>query len=309
LNAVQRPSRRIGGDVFSWHKGTAADLEPFIGLWSAKAALGRYYPVPEADYLRKRMQTLDVLDRAGQLAGVRGTRPYETADGRVWRVELFADGPEAMKALLENSVESAWRDKASIIQQWGDADPAELGKLGFTRVKTFIAMHRSTLSNLPNFKMPTSFRFVDFAAQVFREQDWLAVMNEAFAGTWRAARIVDGDVTRRYEDAGHSRDLDLMAVSDDGTPAAVVLSGLQRYQDQRAQPVAAVEVVATRPRYRRQGVATNLMGIAMRRLARRAGNAEVEVDSSNSSREIYERLGFTPAISIDVWELERRREP
>jgi ribosomal protein S18 acetylase RimI-like enzyme len=206
-------------------------------------------------------------------------------------------------------VEFAWSDNASIVQHWGDSDPAEFANLGFTRVKTFLAMYRQTLATLPSFKLPTGFRLVDFAAGLFPEEAWLAVMNDAFAGTWRAARAVDGDVVKRYEDSGHSPDLDLMALSDDGTPAAVVLSGLHRYQDPRAQPVAAVQVVATRPAYRRQGVATNLMGLAVRRLSRRAGNAEVEVDSSNSSRAIYERLGFTPSISIDVWELQRRRKP
>lgn len=106
--------------------------------------------------------------------------------------------------------------------------------------------------------------------------------------------------------AGRAPELSLMALTQDGSPAALTLCQVETYStDQRPQPVGIISSVGTLPDHRRRGLATWLVAEALVRL-RRAGarHASLYVDGLNPTRpfDAYRKLGFELAFETEVWE-------
>src|SRR5439155_23587346 len=101
-------------------------------------------------------------------------------------------------------------------------------------------------------------------------------------------------------------DLRLLALTDQGTPAAVVWCEVEDHDetvDRRRQPVGLVGVVGTVPGHRHRGLAFGLTAEALRRLRRHgARSASLYVDGLNPTRayEVYRRLGFTIGFEYEV---------
>jgi ribosomal protein S18 acetylase RimI-like enzyme len=134
----------------------------------------------------------------------------------------------------------------------------------------------------------------------------LTVFNRSFAEHWRFHPLDPEDPPP----VSRPRELELTAVTADGTAAAVVWCDVDVYDpDLRPQPVGIVEVVGTAPEHRRRGLAYSMTAEALRRLRRRgASSASLYVDGLNPTRayDVYGRLGFAVAFQYEVFELQLR---
>jgi ribosomal protein S18 acetylase RimI-like enzyme len=130
---------------------------------------------------------------------------------------------------------------------------------------------------------------------------WSDVHNRSFADHWRFSPRLEVELV-----TGRPPDLSLMAVTQDGVPAALTLAHIESYtEDARPQPVGLVSSVGTIPEHRRRGLATWLVADALRRLCRNgARSSSLYVDGWNHTRafEAYEKLGFELSFQSEVWE-------
>jgi ribosomal protein S18 acetylase RimI-like enzyme len=153
---------------------------------------------------------------------------------------------------------------------------------------------------VPQAALPAGYRM----AQTVDRREAAAVYNRSFAEHWRFQALHHDDLAR----TNRPRELELMAVTDEGAPAAVVWCEVATHDpDLRRQPVGVVDVVGTLPEHRRRGLAYALTAAALRRLrGRGAASASLYVDGLNPNRayDVYGRLGFSVAFQYDVFELE-----
>jgi len=281
-------------------RGTKRYAPALRRLWKDKAAAGRYYAVPVDEELARVVTEMTVVESGGEIVGAMREKPYATMEGYVFAVYVIASEPTVERQLLLDAIDHG-RRWGGLIQSWGDVNEQTLQEFAFTQVKTFLRLDRALVA-VPTYVLPEGFRLVDYSQGTYPDRFWRQVVNDSFEGTWRAARTVASEWATRTGRGTYQADLELMAIDQAGVPAAVVLCGLRHYQDGRPEPIGEVEVLATLPAYRQKGIATNLMGLALHRLQSRSAMAEVQVDSENPSKRIYEGLGFKSAASVAVWE-------
>jgi ribosomal protein S18 acetylase RimI-like enzyme len=105
---------------------------------------------------------------------------------------------------------------------------------------------------------------------------------------------------------GRDASLSLMALSRDGSAAALTLSHVEYYRaDRRPQPVGVLSSVGTLPEHRRRGLATWLVAETLVRLHRAgARHASLYVDGRSPMKafEVYRKVGFELAFENEVWE-------
>ncbi|GAA1580385.1 GNAT family N-acetyltransferase [Kribbella karoonensis] len=118
---------------------------------------------------------------------------------------------------------------------------------------------------------------------------------EAFAEVQSAAFLDEGEpdydwwrqmFAERAVQNYAAPDQSLYLLRVDGDPAAITLV-------LRTGPVAGVYAVATKPQYRRQGLATRLLAQARRDAA--AGRLTLQVAEGSAAERLYLTLGFRPA--------------
>jgi ribosomal protein S18 acetylase RimI-like enzyme len=130
---------------------------------------------------------------------------------------------------------------------------------------------------------------------------WADLHNRSFADHWRFSPRSEAELA-----TGRSPRLSLMAISDDGSPAALALGQVESYlDDSRPQPVGIVSSVGTVPEHRRRGLATWLVAELLNRLREDGARAaSLYVDGWNHTRafEAYGKLGFKLAFESEVWE-------
>jgi ribosomal protein S18 acetylase RimI-like enzyme len=177
-----------------------------------------------------------------------------------------------------------------------------LAELGLTLARPFWRMDRRDLEEVPAAALPDGYRL----ALAADRRTAAMVYNRAFAEHWRFHPL-DLD---QLSPAARPHELELTAVTADGTPAAIVWCDIDAHDpDARPQPVGIVEVVGTIPEHRRHGLAFALTAEALRRLRRHgAASASLYVDGLNPTRayDVYGRLGFTVAFQYEVYETEFR---
>jgi ribosomal protein S18 acetylase RimI-like enzyme len=127
------------------------------------------------------------------------------------------------------------------------------------------------------------------------------VHNRSFADHWRFSARHESELVSGYDPR-----LSLLAMTADGSPAAVTLGHVEAYlQDPRPQPVGIVSSVGTVPEHRRKGLATWLVAEILRRLRDEGANsASLYVDGWNETGapDAYRKLGFDLAFESEVWE-------
>jgi ribosomal protein S18 acetylase RimI-like enzyme len=138
-------------------------------------------------------------------------------------------------------------------------------------------------------------------------RSWADLHNRSFADHWRFSPRSEAELA-----TGRSPRLSLMAIAEDGSPAALALGQVESYlDDSRPQPVGIVSSVGTVPEHRRRGLATWLVTELMNRLREDGARAaSLYVDGWNHTRafDAYRKLGFQLAFESEVWEaaLQRR---
>jgi ribosomal protein S18 acetylase RimI-like enzyme len=233
-------------------------------------------------------------------AGVRAAALLLAQGGgaSVVRVDTAARDDRDRVRLIRWALAAARESGAGLAQVWRPRGRhGGLTDLGLALARPFWRMDRRSLEEVPRAPLPAGYRL---ASPPHRRSAAL-VLNRAFAEHWRFLPL-DPDAGP----ADRPRDLELLAETDAGEPAAAVWCDLATHDpDLRPQPVGVVEMVGTLPQHRRRGLAYALTAEALRRLRRRrAASASLYVDGLNPTRayDVYGRLGFTVAFQYDVFE-------
>ena len=227
-----------------------------------------------------------------------------TAAGTVTRIEASSSTGE-VSPLLEWGLRFSRAAGAVAAQVWRPPGQSEdLGQLGLTRRRPFWRMDRSSLDSIPEVPATRGYRVISQDIEPRPVELWVQVFNRAFSEHFNHSPLTTELFQKRY--LGHP-DLLLMAVTDQGEPAALVLGQLDDLlpDDPRLGPLGIVGIVATLPEHRRRGLAAQLTAECLRRLrSRGAGSASLHVDAMNADRafDLYRRLGFEVGFELEVWE-------
>jgi ribosomal protein S18 acetylase RimI-like enzyme len=225
-----------------------------------------------------------------------------TSLGTVAMVDASAarDLPEVMNDLTRWGLGLSQAAGAVAAQVWrGRGHTSGLDHMGLELVRPWWRMDRS-LATEPIEPSPVAGYELCDAAHVPAGM-WAEAHNFSFADHWRFSPR-----TEEVLMAGRPSALSLMAVSPNGSPAALTLCHIETYsEDLRPQPVGIVSSVGTVPDHRRRGLATWLVAEALLRLHRAgARHASLYVDGWSLTRafDAYSKLGFELAFETEVWE-------
>jgi mycothiol synthase len=287
--------------------GRVQDLPGLRTLWAHEVLNRGRDCVPSEAMIARMMGSFDWAARSRVIEDSGGPRAavlvLEHGTGRrsVVRVETAARDDGDRLRLIKWGLGLSRAAGAALAQVWRPRGQHRgLAALGLTLARPFWRMDRRSLEEVPQAALPTGYRL----ARTADRQEAAAVYNRSFAEHWRFQALHHDDLAR----TNRPHELELMAVTDEGAPAAVVWCEVATHDpDLRRQPVGVVDVVGTLPEHRRRGLAYALTAAALRRLrGRGAASASLYVDGLNPNRayDVYGRLGFSVAFQYDVFELE-----
>jgi len=285
--------------------GRVQDLPGLRTLWAHEVLNRGRDCVPSEAMITRMMGSFDWAARSRVIQDSSGLRAaalvleHASRGALVARVETAARDEDDRLRLIRWGLGLSRAAGGTLAQVWRPRGQHRgLAALGLELARPFWRMDRRSLEEVPPAPLPAGYRL---AAAGDRREAAL-VFNRSFADHWRFQALDPDDLPP----STRPRDLELMAVTGEGTPAAVVWCDVDTHDpDLRRQPVGVIEVVGTVPEHRRQGLAFALTAEALRRLRRRgAASASLYVDGLNPTRayDVYSRLGFSVAYQYDVFE-------
>ena len=288
--------------------GRSDDLARLIELWHEDVRRGRRDCVRDDAYLRRVTAGFDwgaksriVEGAGGAFDGAVLVSDRVTPLGTITAVEASTarDQKDLLDDLTRWGLGLSRAAGAVAAQVWrGRGHTEGLGELGMELVRPWWRMDRA-LAGEPVEPLPVAgYRLSDAGGW---RGPWMHAHNRAFADHWRFSPRTEEELM-----AGRLPELSLVALAQDGSPAALTLCQVETYStDDRPQPVGIISSVGTLPDHRRRGLATWLVAEALVRL-RRAGarHASLYVDGLNPTRafDAYRKLGFELAFETEVWE-------
>ncbi|HEY7200626.1 MAG TPA: GNAT family N-acetyltransferase [Candidatus Dormibacteraeota bacterium] len=290
--------------------GRIHDLPGLRALWAHEVLNRGRDCVPNESMIARMMGAFNwasrsrvVEDGAGGLRAAVLVLEHVDRGGPVARVETTARDEDDRRRLIRWGLATSRSAGARVAQVWRPRGQRRgLAELGLTLARPFWRMDRRDLAEVPEAPMPAGYRL----AAVVDRREAAVLYNRAFAEHWRFQALNPDDLPSPERPA----DLELMAVTETGLPAAIVWCGVDTHDpDLRPQPVGVVEVVGTLPEHRRRGLGYALTAEAMRRLRRHgAVSSSLYVDGLNPTRayDVYSRLGYSVAFQYDVYELTLR---
>lgn len=293
--------------------GGPGDLVALREVMKRLVRQGILNAVPTPSFFERRLGDFDWAARSrivvqdGEIVGGVLVFDRPVPEGTLARAEIIA-GPELLVPLADWGIALSRASAAWAVQVWrGRGHTAGLERTGLAQVRGFWRMDRPNLLAIPAPPLPAGYRLLDDTATEMDEQRWLETYELAFAEHWRHSPGRP-DIFQSLRSApSFVAGLHLMALSADGRPAALVISGLEDYEeDRRPQPVGLVGTVGTVPEHRRRGLAAALTAEALRRLrAAGARSSSLYVDAQNPTRayDVYRRLGYEVGFEDEVWEL------
>jgi ribosomal protein S18 acetylase RimI-like enzyme len=290
--------------------GRVQDLPGLRALWAHEVLNRGRDCVPSEATITRMMGSFDWASRSRMIEDGGGLRAavlvleHASRGAPVARVETAARAEDDRLRLIRWGLGLSRAAGASLAQVWRPRGQRRgLLELGLGLARPFWRMDRRDLEEIPEAPLPAGYRLAEGADR----RTAASVFNRSFAEHWRFQPLDLDDLPPPTR----SRELELMAVTPAGEPAAIVWCDVDAYDpDPRPQPVGVVEVVGTLPAHRRRGLAFALTAEALRRLRRhRAASASLYVDGLNPTRayDVYGRLGFSVAFQYDVFELDLRR--
>jgi mycothiol synthase len=178
---------------------------------------------------------------------------------------------------------------------------ASLSTFGFTPIRVFLRMVRKLDDDLPVPSPPSGYQIRPVAG--LDELDaWVDLFNAAFADHWNHIPLTSEEHRIQLGRAHYRQDLDLVVVAPDGTLAAFCSCAIKDHDDGRRE--AWIDLVGTRPAYRRRGLASAVIAAGLTAL-RAHGPTEaklgVDAESPTSATALYESLGFAVAKTTTVF--------
>ena len=285
--------------------GRLQDLPGLRLLWAHEAVNRSRDCVPGEAMIARLMTSFDwearsrVIEDGSRLRAAVLVLDQASRGPTVVRVETAARDDADRLRLIRWGIGFSRAAGASVAQVWRPVGHrGDMEELSLAFVRPFWRMDRRDLRDVPDLALPAGYRL---AGSVERRTA-VDVFNRSFADHWRFQPLDPYNLPS----VGRPRELELLAETHDGRPAAIVWCSVDSYDpDPRPQPVGVVEVVGTLPDHRRRGLAHVLTAEALRRMGRRgAASASLYVDALNPTHayDIYRRLGFMVAFEYEVFE-------
>jgi len=157
----------------------------------------------------------------------------------VVRIETVARDEADRWRLIEWGLGLSRASGASVAQVWRPKGQGRgLSELGLSLARPFWRMDRLELDDVPALALPSGYRL----ARARDRRTATLVFNRSFAEHWRFQPLDPDDLPP----STRPRELELMALTATGEPAAVVWCELDTHDpDRRPQPVGVIEVVGT----------------------------------------------------------------
>lgn len=285
--------------------GRLQDLPGLRSLWAHEAVNRGRDCVPSETMIARLMTSFDwearsrVIEDGPRLRAAVLVMEQSSRGTNLARVEAAARDDAERLRLIRWGIGFSRAVGASVAQVWRPlGHRRDMEELGLSFARPFWRMDRRDLRDVPRLVLPAGYRL----ARSAERRTAIDVFNRSFAEHWRFQPLDPYN----HPSVGRPRDLELLAETRDGRPAAIVWCSVDSYDpDARPQPVGVVEVVGTLPDHRRRGLAHVLTAEALHRLARLgAASASLYVDALNPTHayEIYRRLGFAVAFEYEVFE-------
>ncbi len=286
--------------------GRLEDLPGVLALLQAEVRAGRQDCVPGPAYMQRMLAGFDWSSRSRVVEVERGLEGAVLVAGRstqlgiVTQVSVACGRLEMRQELLRWGLNLSKAAGAIAAQMWCGRGHAEgMDELGaefirpWWRMDMTLAFDPTPMRSVPGYEL----RDGNQAAGC----SWSDLHNQSFADHWRFSPRQEAELA-----TGRSPHLSLMAVTNEGSPAALALGQVESYtEDSRPQPVGVVSSVGTVPDHRRNGLATWLVAELLNRLREEgARTASLYVDGWNHTRafDAYRKLGFELAFESEVWE-------
>ena len=287
--------------------GRVQDLPGLRALWAHEAANGARDCVPSEAMIARLMASFDwgarsrVIEDGPRLQAAALVLEQAGRGITVARVETAARDDGDRRRLINWGVGLSRAAGAAVAQVWRPlGHRQDMAELGLSLARPFWRMDLRDLREIPSVALPAGYRLARSAGR----RTAIDVFNRSFAEHWRF-QALDPD---NLPPTSRPRDLQVLAETCDGRPAAIVWCSLDTHDpDPRPQPVGMVEVVGTLVEHRRHGLGHMLTAEALRRLDRHgAASASLFVDGLNPTHayDIYRRLGFTVAFEYEVFEAD-----
>ncbi|MDY6940162.1 MAG: GNAT family N-acetyltransferase [Cyanobacteriota bacterium] len=172
---------------------------------------------------------------------------------------------------------------------------------GFTRVRYFFTMARSLSEPIPTPKFPEGFR-VQKSQVRQNTQAYVEMFNQSFIDHWDFSPLTVEELEYFSGKPTYRPELDLVAISPDGTFAAFCFAEIDPEENQRYdRNEGVIEVLGTRRGFRQRGLGRAMLLSGLQGL-REAGveTAKLGVDSQNPSGalRLYESVGFD---RVETW--------
>jgi ribosomal protein S18 acetylase RimI-like enzyme len=286
--------------------GRKDDLPAVLALLQAEVRAGRQDCVPGEAYIQRMLAGFDwssrsrVVEAEGGLEGAVLVAGRSSPLGTVTQVSVACGRLDMRKELLRWGINLSKAAGAVAAQMWcGRGHTEGIAELGAEFVRPWWRMDIH-LAGDPTAPRPVrGYELRDGGGVA--GCSWSDLHNRSFADHWRFSPRSEAELA-----TGRSPHLSLLAITDEGSPAALALGQVESYlDDSRPQPVGIVSSVGTVPEHRRKGLATWLVAELLNRLREDgARSASLYVDGWNHTRafEVYRKLGFHLAFESEVWE-------
>ncbi len=173
-----------------------------------------------------------------------------------------------------------------------------LAARGYKQSRWFREMVRDLKADIPSRELPADVEVTGFTPE--RAADALLVRNESFHDHWGSTEVTQESWAFRIGSRSFRPGLSFVAYNH-GEPIAIVISYEQDgYHETTGIRDAHIDLVGTRRQARGRGIASALVTMALR-AARADGygtaSLSVDADSPTGAIGLYERLGFTTALT------------
>ena len=286
--------------------GRVEDLPGVLALLQAEVRAGRQDCVPGPAYLERMLWGFDwssrsrMVDGNGGLEGAVLVAGQSSPLGTVTQVSVASGRLNVRRDLLRWALNLSKAAGAIAAQMWcGRGHSEGLAELGAEFVRPWWRMDLNLAIDSKATRPVRGYELRDGSQTA--GCSWADLHNRSFADHWRFSPRSEAELA-----TGRSPRLALMAITEDGSPAALALGQVESYlDDSRPQPVGIVSSVGTVPEHRRKGLATWLVAELLNRLREDgARTASLYVDGWNHTRafDAYRKLGFELAFESEVWE-------
>jgi mycothiol synthase len=177
---------------------------------------------------------------------------------------------------------------------------ALLEKFGFTCLRFFFRMERSLAEPVEQPQFPPSFT-LRYLNPITDKLAWLELLNESFLDHWNHHPVTLETMEHWLKEPHYKPSLDLIAVADDGSLAALCNCEIQpEYSDSIGKKLGFIALLGTRRNYRRMGLGRAMLLAGLQRLSDEGiefAQLGVDADNPNGALRLYESVGFTKKMT------------